>query len=254
MKYGLCRRVIPVVGISDFKVIKTTNFSRNRNFGNIGQTIRAFTNRRVDELIILDYESSKPGGAVNSDLLNLISENCHAPLVYGGGISNVEQIARCLEAGADRVTINTAARNDPLFLTRAAVEFGAQCIICSIDVIKCGEDFYVFDHTTHSSTGIKLCNYIERVAESNPSELLITSVDRNGTLEGYDMDLLQASLLKTKIPILINGGCSNPLDIKEALLHGATGACASSVYLYTEYGYQDLKSAAMACGDFNVRP
>ncbi len=242
-KSGLKKRVIPVILFYNYQIVKSREFKDYRIFGNLEQTIAVFNQRKVDELVILDIGASKQKTGVNLMVLKTLSRNSIMPLTYGGGIHTIDEIQQCLSAGCDKVVINSECIQNPDFITKAANTFGSQCIVASIDYTTHGKkQWKVFSHSELPTDHLKAETHAQRLAEIGAGELLITSVDHDGQMEGYDHDLLRSIMGKVNIPILVNGGCGHPQHIAEILKTGASGGCASSVFYYSEFGYKDIKT------------
>lgn len=239
---NLKKRVIPVILVKDYQVVKSRNFDDFRIFGNLEQTITVFNTRNVDEIIILDIDASKKNLKVNLDYLNILSKNNIMPLSYGGGISSIKDIELCLKHGCDKVVINSQSLKDITFIKEASSVFGKQCIICSIDYIFDGKEFTIFSHSNLKTNQINLKEYIASLISYGAGEIILTSVDKDGTMSGYDEKFNNIIDQDLEIPILINGGCGTP----EHMLHvfnknPIDAVCASSIFFYTQYGYADLK-------------
>ena len=241
LKTDLKRRVIPVILLSNYQVVKSREFGDYRTFGNLEQTITVFNYRNVDEIIVLDIDASKNKTNLNIDLLKILSANCLMPFSYGGGIRTTEDIGKCLLYGCEKVIINTKCLENSNFINEASKVFGNQCIVVSLDYIKKKENWSVFSHSDINTKKINIKKYIADIVNQGAGELLITSVNQDGHLNGYDLSFYSNFCNDIRIPILINGGCSNPHDIVEPYTLGIDGFCASSIFYYTQYSYKDIK-------------
>ncbi len=240
-KSSLKKRIIPVILIDKFQVVTSKNFSDYRTFGNIEQTIEVFNRRNVDEIIILDITSSKSNYSINYDIINFVSKNTIMPFCFGGGIKNLFEIEKCLKLGCDKINLNTIIDLDKKFLREAVNLFGSQAIVASIDFFKKGNDFYLYNHSTSSKTLKNLSDHINYVAEQGCGEIILTNIEKDGKLNGYDLSVLKQFRHKINCPIILNGGCGSPKDIRDALIGGADACGAGSMFYYTKYSYRDIK-------------
>ena len=240
-KSSLKKRVIPVILIDKFQVVTSKNFSDYRTFGNIEQTIELFNRRNVDEIIILDITSSKNNYSINFDIINFVSKNTTMPFCFGGGIKNLFEIEKCLKLGCDKVSLNTIIGLDKKFLNKAINLFGSQAIVASIDFFKKNGDFFLYNHTSSSKTSKNLIEHIKYVAEQGCGEIVLTNIDKDGKLNGYDLSVLKEFRHQINCPIILNGGCGSPNDMKDSLIAGADACGAGSIFYYTKYSYRDIK-------------
>ncbi len=222
------------------QVVKSRGFADYRVVGNIEQTIEVFNRRKVDEIIIFDIGASKDNSGVNLNILKMISRNTLMPLSYGGGISSLKDIERCLASGCDKVVINYQAINNIELLKDAVNKFGAQAIVVAIDYKLLNEKYRVYNHVTGSVLKVELFDFIDKVLSFGIGELVLTSVDADGTLSGYSVDIID-HIADTHTPVLMNGGCGSPEHMASILKKDISGCCAGSIFYYTEYGYKDIK-------------
>jgi cyclase len=240
---NLKKRIIPIILVKDYQVVKSRNFSDYRVFGNLEQTINVFNNRNVDEIVILDIDSSKKKTGVNIEILNILSKNNIMPLAYGGGISSIKDIELCLKHGCDKVVINTQALKDINFIRKASSIYGSQCIVCSIDYKFYNKNFQIFSHSKINTNKINLKDYISDLIINGAGEILLTSIDQDGMMSGYDENFNQIIENHKKIPIIINGGCGKPEDMLNTFEKNYVDAvCASSIFFYSQYSYSDIKN------------
>ena len=241
-KTNLKKRIIPIILVKDHQVVKSRNFYDYRVFGNLEQTINVFNNRNVDEIIILDIDSSKKKTGVNIEILNILSKNNIMPLSFGGGISSLKDIELCLKHGCDKVVINSQALKDISFIKKASSVFGSQCIVCSVDYKFYHKNFYIYSHSNINTKKIDLRNYISDLVSNGAGEIVLTSVDSEGLMNGYDENFNQILKKNIEIPIIINGGCGAPEHILNTFQKNHVDAvCASSIFFYTQYSYFDIK-------------
>jgi len=246
----LTKRIVPVVLVRQYQIIKSRGFSDYRVVGNFEQTVSVYNKRKVDELLILDIDASKNKSVPSSNMLNILSKDLDVPITYGGGINGINDISDCLSSGCDRVSINTALIGNPKIVKEAVSVFGSQCIVGSIDYQIRDDNAYVFDHVNNCILNKTLPDFIDSVIALGVGEIILTNVDREGMLCGYDQQL-QKYIDRYDISLLINGGCSKPSDIIE-IIDEYQGCCASSMYLYTKYGYRDVKKE-LELSNINIR-
>ncbi len=227
----LKKRVIPVVLIDGFSVIKTIKFNVRRNLGSPITVMRTYNTRNVDEMIILDIDASKQSRSIDKFIIQEITSDCFMPLTVGGGVCNLTDIEDLLKSGADKVSINTRALQDINFIDKAASVFGSQCIVGSVDIIKASGDYriyqggkVIFDKTIQQ--------HIHELVESGVGELLITNVDRDGTMEGLDLDI--DFLNELSVPVIFSGGTNGPHDAFAAFSNlGVDALGVSSLFHFT---------------------
>jgi cyclase len=235
-------RVIPVILIDGFSVIKTCQFNVRRNLGNPIQVVRTYNSRNVDELIILDIDAQKQNRTIDLWTIRDITEDCFMPLTIGGGIQTLEDIRQTLLAGADKICLNTQALLNPQLITQAAEQFGRQCIVVSVDVVWREGRAYV--HNPRVPTGqLLVCDWLEQVQELGAGEILITSVACEGTMAGPDMALLNLIQGRVNIPYIYCGGVKQPSDCVDIIQQGAHAVAASSIFHFTSITPEECKRA-----------
>ncbi len=229
-------RVIPTLLWKDVGLVKGVSFDSWRRVGTVMPSIKVYNTREVDELILLDITASKDGREPDYDTLNDLAAECFVPLTFGGGIRSVEMIRRVLQAGADKVAINSAAYDQPHLISEGADRFGSQCIVASIDarlnsrgvhecVRSCGK----------VSTGKEVVEWAIEIEKLGAGEILLTSVEQDGTMKGYDLALIQKVSDAVKIPVIASGGAGNYSHMREAILKGhASAVAAASIFHFTE--------------------
>ncbi len=243
LKTNLKKRVIPIILFSNYQVVKSKEFKDFRIFGNLEQTINVFNNRNVDEIIVLDIDASKKKTKINLDVLKILSRNTLMPFSYGGGIQTIDDIQQCLIYGCDKVIINTKCLQKIEFIKEASRSFGSQCIVASVDYKVTNENKYeIFSHAGSQINNLDINKYIKDLEKFGAGEIMLTSVNHEGKLKGYEKGLLEKVSREINIPILINGGCGIPEHMVEPLLLGADGVCAGSIFYFTQYAYKDIKN------------
>lgn len=246
-------RIIPLVLLnSDYSVVKTIYFNIRRNLGNPIVVSRIYESRKVDELILLDIDASKENREIDLHTVEAVASECFMPLTIGGGLKNCDDIERTLRSGADKVSLNSIIFDKPGFLKEAVSVFGSQCIVASIDVKKDENGNYaVF---SHSNKAVKYSfeEYIKLVAGYRVGEILLNSVDLDGTMKGYDLRLINRVSSMTTIPIIAAGGASGPQDCVEAIRAGASAVAVASIFHFTQVTPQICKEV-MAKASIPVR-
>ncbi|HEH5121248.1 TPA: imidazole glycerol phosphate synthase subunit HisF [Campylobacter coli] len=242
-------RIIPCVLLKNSQLVKSIEFKDFRTIGHLTSTVRIYNARNVDELIILDIDASK-SGEIDFESIEDLAKECFMPLTIGGGIKSLEGIQKILNLGADKISINSKALEDPNFIAKAANRFGSQCIVCSIDVKRKGDKICVYD-----KGNLLEKNPLELALEyenQGAGELLLTSVDFEGKAQGYDLELLKIFQNKLKIPLVINGGLGKPSDAIEALNLGADALGGAYIFHFSQYTPKDVKEELVKKG-FAVR-
>ena len=251
---NLKKRVIPLILLSNYQVVKSREFKDYRVFGNLEQTITVFNNRNVDEIIVLDIDASKYKSKINLELLEILSKNCLMPFSYGGGIQSSEDIKKCLLFGCEKVVINSKCINDISFISKMARIFGRQCLVVSVDYeIVEKNKWKVYSHAGLKTDKLDLKKYLLNLANEGAGELILTAVNKEGNMGGYDTTLYENICKEIDIPIILNGGCGNPKHIKKPFALGADGCGASSIFYYTQYSYKDIKDYLVE-NKISVRP
>ena len=250
----LAKRIIPCLDVKAGRVVKGVNFLNLRDAGDPVEAARVYDREGADELCFLDITASHENRAIILDVVAHTAEQVFMPLTVGGGINTTENIRALLRAGADKVSINTGAVNRPAFVREAAVMFGSQCIVVAIDAKRVGDHWEVFTHGGRNPTGIDACEWAERMERSGAGEILLTSMDRDGTKAGYDLALTRAISDRVSIPVIASGGVGNLEHIYEGLTEGrASAALAASIFHFREYTISECKKYLESRG-VTVRP
>jgi cyclase len=229
-------RVMPTLLYKDFGLVKGVGFDSWRRVGSAMQSVKVYNMREVDELVFLDISATREGRSPDFELVDELADECFMPLAVGGGISSLEDVRRLLKVGADKVVVNTAAVLNPDLVQTAAAEFGAQCIVVSIDArSKPSEPYEVYTHAGSQGTGLDPVTMAKNAEALGAGEILLTSVERDGTMSGYDLDLIRQVSDSVSIPVIASGGASNYEDMALALLDGkASAVAAASLFHFTE--------------------
>lgn len=244
----LCHRVIPLVLLDGYSVLKTINFDVRRNLGNPITVAKVYNNRNVDELILLDIDASKEERGIDLNTVTEVAKQCFMPLTVGGGIRNCEDISNLLMAGADKVAINSSFLRNGNFIKQAVDTFGSQCIVISLDIMKnTNNDFKIFSHS-----GIKYSKNLNEclmsISEYNVGELLLNNVDRDGKMRGYDLEIIKMVTSSLDIPIIVAGGAGEPMHLANAIKAGASAVSAASIFHFTSFTPNDCKKTMSESG------
>lgn len=244
----LTKRIIPCLDVKNGRVVKGTNFVQLRDAGDPVENAKAYDADGADELVYLDITASHEKRGIMLDVVERTAAEVFMPLTVGGGIRDLNDIRELLNAGADKVSINTAAVENERFLEHAAQRFGSQCIVLAIDAKRSTGPgaqgrFEVFTYGGRKPTGIDALLWAERAQRAGAGEILLTSMDRDGTKDGYDLDLTRAVSEKVTIPVIASGGAGTFEHFYEAFAQGkADAALAASVFHYKTFTIRETKS------------
>ena len=247
-------RIIPCLDVKDGRVVKGVKFINLVDAGDPVECAKAYDAAGADELCFLDITASHEKRPTLLDVVRSTAEKCFMPLTVGGGISNVNDIKALLSSGADKVSINTAAVTNPTIIGDARNIFGSQCIVVAIDAKKTSDNNWeIFTHGGRKPTGINAVQFAIKATKLGAGELLLTSMDRDGTKMGYDIELLRAISTSVSIPIIASGGVGNVEHMIEGVLEGnANAVLAASIFHFGEISIEDAK-IKMAESGINVR-
>ncbi|MBI2045164.1 imidazole glycerol phosphate synthase subunit HisF [Candidatus Pacearchaeota archaeon] len=236
-------RVIPTLLWKDVGLVKGIGFDSWRRVGPILPAIKVYNTRQVDELIIVDILATNEKRRPDFDSVRDFSADCFVPLTVGGGITSLSDVRELLRAGADKVCINTAAYNNINLVTEISNAFGAQCVVASIDAKKnYSGDYECYSNSGKVPRGISAAEWAERVEKAGAGEILLTSIERDGSHRGFDLELIKSVTSRVKIPVIAAGGADTPKDfIKPVLEAGASAVSAASIFHYTQYTPLDVK-------------
>ena len=238
----LAKRIIPCLDVDAGRVVKGVKFVELRDAGDPVEIAQIYDREGADELCFLDITASHENRGIILDVVERTADQVFMPLTVGGGISKLEDIRKLLRAGADKVSINTGAVTRPEFVRQAAETFGSQCIVVAIDAKRIGKGWEVFTHGGRKPTGIDACDWAERMAAYGAGEILLTSMDRDGTKQGYDLELTRAISERVAIPVIASGGVGSHDHIYEGLTTGkASAALAASIFHYREHSIAECK-------------
>jgi len=239
----LTKRIIPCLDVKDGRVVKGTKFLDLKDAGDPVQVAEEYNRQKADELTFLDITASHENRGIILDVVAKTAQKIFMPLTVGGGVRTLEDIRNLLNAGADKVSINTAAVKNPEFVKQASKRFGSQCIVVAIDAKMVQENTWeVFTHGGRNSTGIDAIKWAIRMQDYGAGEILLTSMDRDGTKDGYDINLTRNIAEAVKIPVIASGGVGNRQHILEGLTMGkADAALAASIFHFGEYTVTEVK-------------
>jgi imidazole glycerol-phosphate synthase subunit HisF len=242
----LTKRIIPCLDVKDGRVVKGTSFIELQDAGDPVALARFYYEEGADELVFLDISATPEGRNTMADIIERISDNIFMPLTVGGGLLNIDDIRRVLLAGADKVSINTAAVLNPSLISKSAVKFGSQCIVVAIDAKRivnaekpCWE---VYTHSGTQATGIEALSWAKQVSALGAGEILLTSIDADGHRAGYDLDLTRTISEAVTLPVIASGGAGMAEDLYQALVTGkADAVLAASIFHYGTSSIREIK-------------
>lgn len=239
----LAKRIIPCLDVTDGRVVKGVNFVDLIDAGDPVEIAKKYNDQGADELTFLDITASSDNRGLILNIIEKVAEQVFIPLTVGGGVREINDIRRLLNAGADKVSINTAAIHNPSLVSNAANRFGSQCIVVAIDAKKTGDHWEIFTHGGRNSTGINAVSWAQEMAERGAGELLVTSMDRDGTKSGFDNKLNKEISSRVNVPIIASGGVGNLDHMVEGVNNGhADAVLAASIFHFGEYTIEDAKA------------
>jgi cyclase len=240
----LTKRIIPCLDVTGGRVVKGVKFLELRDAGDPVEIAEIYDQQGADELTFLDITASSDQRNIIIDVVRHTAERAFMPLTVGGGVRTVDDIRRLLNAGADKVSVNTAAVHRPEFVKEAAERFGSQCIVVAIDArqIRGEERWEVYTHGGRNPTGMDAVKWAKRMEENGAGEILLTSMDRDGTKDGYDIPLTRAVVDSVSIPVIASGGVGNLEHLYDGFVKAGASAClAASIFHYREYTIGEAK-------------
>lgn len=247
---ALAKRIIPCLDVDKGRVVKGVNFVGIRDAGDPVEIAKRYNDQGADEITFLDITASHEGRDTTVNMVEAIAENVFIPLTVGGGIREVADIRRMLNAGADKVSINSAAVFNPDFVKAAADKFGVQCIVVAIDAKKVAENRWeIFTHGGRKATGIDAVEWAVKMAEYGAGEILLTSMDQDGVKRGFDLGVTRAVSDAVNIPVIASGGVGNLDHLVDGVLKGhADAVLAASIFHFGEYSIREAKEHMRAAG------
>jgi cyclase len=238
----LKKRIIPCLDIDAGRVVKGINFVNIRDAGDPVEWAHKYDRERADELVFLDITATSDSRETLYEVVEKVSDEIFIPFTVGGGIRSVEDMQRILKAGADKVSINTAAVQNPALIRDGALHYGSQCIVVAVDVKREWAGFKVYVRGGRTRTDIDALEWCRKAEDLGAGELLVTSMDRDGTKDGYDNDLLSKITSMVNIPVIASGGCGTLAHLYEAIVDGGVSAVlAASIFHYGEFTIPQTK-------------
>ena len=235
-------RVIPTLLYKDFGLVKGVHFESRRQVGSAMQAVNVYNLRGVDELVFLDVTATLEGRSPDFELIDELADECFMPLTVGGGVRSLDDVRHLLQVGADKVAINTAAIQTPELIRSAAERFGSQCVVVSIDTRTDGEGTpTVWTHSGTAPSARDPLKWAQEVEALGAGEILLTSIDRDGTMAGYDLDTLGRVTKGVSISVIASGGAGRYDDFAAALGEGAAAVAAASIFHFTEQTPREAK-------------
>jgi cyclase len=237
------KRIIPCLDIKNGRVVKGINFVNLVDAGDPSEQAKFYSENGADEICFLDITASNENRDIILEVVRKTSENCFVPLTVGGGVKELKDISNLLNSGADKVSINTAAVNDSKIVKEGAQKFGSQCIVVAVDAKKVDNNKWeVFTHGGRNPSGKNVMDYVKEVEDLGAGEILLTSMDRDGTKKGYDLDLTKKVSNIVNIPVIASGGVGKPEHLHEGLKIGnASAVLAASIFHFGEFSIKEVK-------------
>jgi cyclase len=230
----LTKRIIPCLLLKDGRMVKGKQFKDFRDTGNPITAARVYTAQKVDELLFIDIEGSTKENIKILQIIEKVAEEVFMPFCIGGGIKNVADIRNLLNAGADKVSICSAAVEDPEFISEAVRIFGSQCIVVCIDYKMEGNKYVVYTHSGENRTEWEVEPFVKHITSLNIGEILLNSIDRDGMMNGYDLELVSTVSKMVDVPVIVISGAGKLSDFKEAFKAGASAVSAASIFHFTD--------------------
>ncbi len=245
----LAKRIIPCLDVKDGRVVKGVNFVGLRDAGDPVETAKFYNEQGADELVFLDITATHEKRKTIVDVVEHTAREVFIPLTVGGGISDVEDFRTLLSAGADKISINSSAVRDKTLITRAAERFGSQCVVVAIDAKKTDEGYHVFVNGGRIDTGLDALAWAKEVERLGAGEILLTSMDADGTKNGFDLPLTAVISQNVGIPVIASGGCGKKEHFSEVFQKTEAGAAlAASIFHYKETTVRQVKEYVKECG------
>ncbi|MCS6998177.1 MAG: imidazole glycerol phosphate synthase subunit HisF [Aquificaceae bacterium] len=250
----LAKRIIPCLDVDKGRVVKGVRFVNLVDAGDPVEVAKVYEEEGADELVFLDITASAEDRKIMLEVVKKVAEEVFMPFTVGGGVSNLEDMRRLLEAGADKVSINTSAVKNPQLIHEGAKRFGSQCIVVAIDAKRKGQSWEVYIHGGRTATGLDAVEWARKAESLGAGEILLTSMDRDGTKSGYDLELIGRVVEAVNIPVIASGGAGRMEHFYEGFTLGMADAClAASLFHFREISIPELKSYLVSMG-VPVRP
>lgn len=237
----LAVRVIPCLDVNAGRVVKGTNFIDLRDAGDPVEIAKRYNKEGADELVFLDITASSDKRAITLDVVKKTAEQVFIPLTVGGGIRSIDDMRTLLKAGADKISLNTAAVNNPELISEGSKKFGSQCIVVAIDAKKDSKSWVVYTHGGRTKTKLDAIKWAKKVVELGAGEILLTSMDKDGTKDGYDLELMEEITKIVNVPVIASGGAGEKKHFVDVCKKGASAVLAASLFHFNELTIPDLK-------------
>ena len=235
-------RIIPTLLLKEYSLVKGVSFDSWRTIGTVLPSVKVFNARDVDELILVDISASKNSRNFKSENIKEIADNCFVPLTVGGGINSLESAKNLIENGCDKISINSSIFTNPKLINKIASSYGNQAVVASIDVKRIDNNYICFSHSGTVNTSLSPVEVSKKVEDLGAGEILLTSIDNDGTLQGYDYKLLEEISTNTNIPIIASGGAGDPKHMVKAIKEcGVSAVAAASIFQFTEITPNDIR-------------
>lgn len=242
-------RVIPTLLWKQFGLVKGVGFDSWRRVGSVLPAVKVYNQRDVDELVLVDIVANTSCDEPDYESVEEFSQECFVPFTVGGGITHIDQVQRLLRSGADKVSINSAAYERPELITEVARKHGVQCVVASVDVRRNDCGWVCYSHSGTRSTGRDVCSWVRELEDRGAGEILITSIENDGRLQGYDLELISAVARSVSIPVIASGGAGNYQHMVQAVVEaGASAVAAASMFHFTEQTPAGAKEALQQAG------
>lgn len=243
-------RVIPTLLWKQLGLVKGVGFDSWRRVGSVLPAIKVYNQREVDELILVDIVAHRSDDGIDFESIDEFGQDCFVPLTVGGGISRIDQVQRLLRAGADKVSINSSAYDHPELVTEIAKRHGVQCVVASIDVRAQGSGRWCcYSHAGTRNTGRSVAEWARELQDRGAGEILVTSIERDGTMQGYDLPLIEQVVGAVNVPVIASGGAGHYKHMVDAVTQaGASAVAAASMFHFTEQTPAGAKAALAAAG------
>jgi len=238
----LKNRIIPCLDVKNGRVVKGVNFENLVDAGDPVAQAKFYYEQGADELCFLDIAATDENRGVILDVVKKVAQVCFIPFTVGGGIKEIQDFSNLLKCGADKVSVNSAAIKNPKLISEAASKFGSQCVVVAIDAKKNeSENYEIFTHGGKKPTGIDAIEWAKKVTNLGAGEILLTSMDKDGTKSGYDLELIKKISSQISIPVIASGGVGNLEHLAEGLKSGASAVLAASIFHFKEYSIKQAK-------------
>ena len=246
----ITKRIIPCLDVKNGRVVKGVNFAALRDVASPVELARYYSGAGADELVFYDITASAEGRALFTDVLTETAKSVFIPLTVGGGINSLDDFDRVLKCGADKVSVNSGAIRDPSLVERAAVRYGSQCVVLSVDIKRVDGQFRVFSHGSRVDTGMEAIGWIRRCVDAGAGEIVVNSIDTDGVKQGFDLEMLSAVCAAVDVPVIASGGAGCIEDFITLFRSEprVDAGLAASIFHFGQVEIRELKKAMAAAG------